>query len=89
MAPVDDLRVIRPGMPRVSYFISQLIQRLHDDTEGAPLIVAFEVFDILQHKNRRLTRGDNSHDIKKQRPLGFAGKAVRAPHGIFFGDAGE
>lgn len=89
MAPVNHLRVIRPGMPRVSYFISQLIQRLHDDTEGAPLIVAFEVFDILQHKNRWLTSRDNSHHVKKQRSLGFAGKAMRTAHRIFLRDAGK
>lgn len=51
MAPVNHLRVIRPGMPRVSYFISQLIQRLHDDTESAPLIVAFEVLTFSSTKS--------------------------------------
>ena len=76
-------------MPGVSDLIPQLIQRLHDDAEGPPLIVAFEIFDILQHKDRRLTGGDNSHYIKKQRPLGFAGKAVGAAHGIFFRHAGK
>ena len=89
MAPVDHFRIVRPAMPGVSDLIPQLIQCLHDDAEGASLIVTFEIFNILQHKDRRLTGGDNSHHIKKQRPLGFAGKAVGATHGIFFRYAGE
>ncbi len=43
------------------------------------LIVAFEVFDILQHKNRWLTSRDNSHHVKNSVPRVSQAKPCARP----------
>ena len=83
MASINHLRIVRSGMRRIGNLVTQLIERLHNDTKGPPLVVALQVFDVLQHKNWRLAGGDDPYHVKEQRSLGFTGKTMSAPKGIF------
>ncbi|GCP99940.1 hypothetical protein BvCmsHHP019_02439 [Escherichia coli] len=78
MFTVNDFRIVRAIIFCICHVIAQFIQRLHDDTERFPLVVAFQVFDVFEHKNRRATRVDNTHHIEEQRALGITGKTVRS-----------
>jgi hypothetical protein len=50
--------------------------------------VAFQVFDIFQHKDGRTFGFDNPRDIEKERALRFAFKTVGATEGILFAHPG-
>ena len=64
VARVDDFRVRRGGIS-VRHVVAQLVQRRHNDGEGTAFIVAFEIFDILQHEDRRLFGGNNARHVEK------------------------
>ena len=76
-------------MLSVRYVIPQLLERLHDNAEGLPAVMALEILDVLQHENRRTTGIDNADNIKEQRALRIAGKTVGASEGILFRHAGQ
>ena len=64
-------------------------ERLHDDFEGAPAIMASQVLDVLKQEGLRAVVSDNARDIKKQRSLGWVIEPVQASQGIFLGYSGD
>ncbi|MNS46041.1 hypothetical protein D3C72_785240 [compost metagenome] len=86
---VDNLGIVGTHILCIRHVIAQLVQGLHNNAEGFSAVVAFQVLDVFQHKNRRTTGVDNPHDIKKQRALRIAGKSVCPPKGILFRHASQ
>ncbi|MNY63150.1 hypothetical protein D3C86_2000730 [compost metagenome] len=81
---INDFRIVCAHVLRICYVVAQFIKRLHDDAEGFSAVVAFEVFDVFQHKNGRTAGVDNPYYVKKQRALRIAGKTVGAAQRVLF-----
>jgi len=66
--------------------IAQLFGQLaFDDIKGPALVVAFEVFHVLQQERGRPVVHQDAKDIEKQRTLRLIIKAMRTSEGILFG----
>lgn len=89
MAAINDFRIVFAGSIGIGHVIAQFIQRIHDHAEGFAFVVAFEVFDVLQHEDSRTPRFDNARNVEKQRSLRFALKTVGATERILFTYPGE
>ena len=80
---VNDFWIIRTTSVSICNIIAQLVQRLHDDTEGISLVMAFQVLYILEYENSWLFCGNNTRHIKKQRSLCFTFKTMCLAKGVF------
>src|SRR5690606_24192574 len=83
MLSVDYFRVNTSFIVSVSYPITQLIKRFHDDLEGPSLIMAFQVLNIFQNKRSRTLYFKNLSNIEKQSSLSLALKSVCTAEGVF------
>lgn len=86
---VDDLRIVRPHLGGVGHIVAEIVEGLHDDAEGFAAVVAFEVFNVLQHEDGRAAGIDDAGNVKKECALGIAGETVGAAEGVLLRHAGQ
>ena len=89
MTSIDHFRIVGAAVVGIGDFITQFIQRLHDNAECPSFIMAFQVFNVLQYKDGRPAGSDNSDHIKEQRSLGSTRETVGPAQRIFLRYPGE
>src|SRR5688500_13605190 len=78
------LRINHP----VKHLVTKLFpQRTNDHIEGAALVVALQVFDVLKEKGGRTIGFDNAGNIEKQSALRITRKTMKSAQRVFLENA--
>ena len=75
------LRIDHPGMDFISELFSQGIQNY---LKGSSLVMAFQVFDVLEQEGCRTLCLDDPGDVEKQGALSFIQKAMFSSERVLF-----